>query len=168
PAHQTARGAGRSSAIRSHRFKACPHLRRRDPSVLSSSPRSLFWLGPGSPPGPLFRPRPDIATAVGELNSNQPSPPAASSLHAPLLVVANPKPLCPKNACSTTCKLPLLGSNTESHCSESTTIYDKNSPPSGAPKGRNTESDSTSTQKRRRQNTGIPHRTRGRTADRGV
>src|SRR5262249_14010124 len=42
----------------------------------------MLDLGPGPPPGPLFRPRPDIATAVGDLTSNQPSPPAASSLHA--------------------------------------------------------------------------------------
>src|SRR5262249_3317890 len=60
------------------------------------------------------------------------------------------------------------GSNTESHCNESTTNHDKTNPPSGAPNGQNTESYSAPAKKRRGQNTGIPHRTRGRTADRGV
>src|SRR5262249_20021538 len=63
--------------------------------------------------------------------------------------------------------LPFLGSNTESHYNESTTNHAKANPPSGAPNGQNTESHSASVEKRRDQNTGIPNRTRGRTADRG-
>src|SRR6516162_5524291 len=61
-----------------------------------------------------------------------------------------------------------LGSNTESHYSESTTNHDETKPPSGVANHQNTESYSAAAKKRRSQNTRIPNRTRGRATDRRV